>query len=55
VDGESVRGVDDDGEGGLNAKWKKFKAKLRRTTSKKSLKSVRSVKSTKSGKSGKDE
>jgi hypothetical protein len=57
VDGESVPGGDDD-EGGLNAKWKKFKAKLRRTTSKKSLKSVKSVKSSKSvksGKSGKDD
>ena len=59
VDGESVRGAGgDDDEGGLNAKWKKFKAKLRRTTSKKSLKSVKSVKSSKSvksGKSGKDD
>jgi hypothetical protein len=57
VDGESVPGGDDD-EGGLNAKWKKFKAKLRRTTSKKSLKSIKSVKSSKSvksGKSGKDD
>jgi hypothetical protein len=57
VDGESMPGGDDD-EGSLNAKWKKFKAKLRRTTSKKSLKSVKSVKSSKSvksGKSGKDD
>lgn len=56
MDGESVGGDDD--EGGLNAKWKKFKAKLRRTTSRKSLKSVKSAKSSKSvksGKSGKDD
>jgi hypothetical protein len=60
VDGVGVVvGVDEggraDGSDGLNAKWKKFKAKLRRTTSKKSLKSVKSVKSAKSGKSGKDD
>lgn len=35
----------------LNEKWKRFKAKLRRTTSRKSLKSVKSVKSAKSVKS----
>jgi hypothetical protein len=35
----------------LNEKWKRFKAKLRRTTSRKSLKSSKSVKSMKSGKS----
>ncbi|KAF2657912.1 zf-C3HC-domain-containing protein [Lophiostoma macrostomum CBS 122681] len=37
----------------LNEKWKRFKAKLRRTTSRKSLKSTKSVKSVKSTKSGK--
>jgi hypothetical protein len=31
----------------LNEKWRKFKAKLRRTTSRRSLKSVKSVKSPK--------
>jgi hypothetical protein len=41
----------DDGADSLQNKWQKFKAKLRRTTSKKSLKSVRSMKSAKSGKS----
>ena len=41
----------DEGAASLQEKWKKFKAKLRRTTSKKSLKSMRSVKSGKSGKS----
>lgn len=41
----------DDSSAGLQEKWKKFKAKLRRTTSKKSLKSMRSGKSGKSGKS----
>jgi hypothetical protein len=35
----------------LQGKWQKFKAKLRRTTSKKSLKSVKSMRSAKSGKS----
>jgi hypothetical protein len=35
----------------LQNKWQKFKAKLRRTTSKKSLKSMKSVRSGKSGKS----
>jgi hypothetical protein len=35
----------------LQNKWQKFKAKLRRTTSKKSLKSVKSMRSAKSGKS----
>ncbi|KAF1956872.1 zf-C3HC-domain-containing protein [Byssothecium circinans] len=40
-----------DGEEKEESRWKKFKAKLRRTTSKKSLRSVRSVKSTKSTKS----
>ncbi|KAF2690010.1 zf-C3HC-domain-containing protein [Lentithecium fluviatile CBS 122367] len=41
----------DDRDDGLHEKWKKFKAKLRRTTSRKSLKSVKSVRSGKSGKS----
>jgi hypothetical protein len=41
----------EDGAESLQNKWQKFKAKLRRTTSKKSLKSVKSVKSAKSGKS----
>jgi hypothetical protein len=35
----------------LQNKWQKFKAKLRRTTSKKSMKSVKSMRSGKSGKS----
>lgn len=39
---------DDDKE---ESRWRKFKAKLRRTTSKKSLKSVKSAKSVKSTKS----
>ncbi|KAL5114054.1 hypothetical protein ACEQ8H_008068 [Pleosporales sp. CAS-2024a] len=43
----------EEGTEALKNKWQKFKAKLRRTTSKKSLKSVKSVKSMKSGKSGK--
>jgi hypothetical protein len=60
-DADYPRGSLDDGHGEyekdngadtLTEKWKKFKAKLRRTTSKKSLKSVRSIKSAKSGKSG---
>lgn len=47
-------GKDRDGEGeSLNEKWRKFKAKLKRTTSRKSLRSVKSAKSTKSV-SGKD-
>jgi hypothetical protein len=37
-----------DGADSLNEKWRKFKAKLRRTTSRRSLKSVRSAKSGKS-------
>lgn len=40
-------GKEGDGES-LNEKWRKFKAKLKRTTSRKSLRSVKSVKSTKS-------
>ncbi|KAF2262688.1 zf-C3HC-domain-containing protein [Lojkania enalia] len=39
-----------DGES-LNEKWKRFKARLRRTTSRKSLKSVKSARSVKSAKS----
>jgi len=35
----------------LNDKWKKFKAKLRRTTSRKSLRSTKSIKSVRSVKS----
>lgn len=56
-----VAGYNDEGdEETLTNKWKKFKAKLKRSTSKRSLKSVKSVKSaksiksTKSGKSGKE-
>lgn len=41
----------ENGADSLTEKWKKFKAKLRRTTSKKSLKSVKSIRSAKSGKS----
>jgi hypothetical protein len=41
----------DEGAESLQNKWQKFKAKLRRTTSKKSLKSVKSMRSAKSGKS----
>jgi hypothetical protein len=50
---ESYHGDKDKEEGAdsMQEKWKRFKAKLRRTTSKKSLKSVRSVRSTKSAKS----
>lgn len=55
--GESAReavGYNDEGDSeSLTNKWKKFKAKLKRSTSKRSLKSVKSVKSAKSGKSGK--
>lgn len=53
-----VAGYNDEGdEETLTNKWKKFKAKLKRSTSKRSLKSVKSaksIKSTKSGKSGKE-
>ncbi|KAF3044335.1 hypothetical protein E8E12_008615 [Didymella heteroderae] len=56
-----VAGYNDEGdEETITNKWKKFKAKLKRSTSKRSLKSVKSVKSaksiksTKSGKSGKE-
>ncbi|KAF3050348.1 hypothetical protein E8E11_007267 [Didymella keratinophila] len=59
-----VVGYNDEGdEETITNKWKKFKAKLKRSTSKRSLKSVKSyksvmsaksVKSTKSGKSGKE-
>ncbi|KAH3919030.1 hypothetical protein HBH56_027910 [Parastagonospora nodorum] len=41
----------EEGTESLQGKWQKFKAKLRRTTSKKSLKSVKSMRSAKSGKS----
>jgi hypothetical protein len=41
----------ENGTEALQNKWQKFKAKLRRTTSKKSLKSVKSMRSAKSGKS----
>lgn len=58
---ESTReavGYNDEGDGeSLTNKWKKFKAKLKRSTSKKSLRSVKSVKSVvsvKSTKSGKE-
>lgn len=44
-------GYNDEGDSeSLTNKWKKFKAKLKRSTSKRSLKSVKSMKSTKSGK-----
>ena len=47
-------GYNDEGdEESLTNKWKKFKAKLKRSTSKRSLKSVKSVKSAKSVKSTK--
>lgn len=56
-----MAGYNDEGdEETLTNKWKKFKAKLKRSTSKRSLKSVKSAKSVKSvksatsGKSGKD-
>jgi hypothetical protein len=59
-----VAGYNDEGdEETITNKWKKFKAKLKRSSSKRSLKSVKSyksvmsaksVKSTKSGKSGKE-
>jgi hypothetical protein len=51
---ESERGLEKekgDGDDGLHEKWKKFKAKLRRTTSRRSLKSSKSVRSAKSGRS----
>lgn len=51
-------GYNDEGDGeSLTNKWKKFKAKLKRSTSKRSLRSVKSVKSVvsvKSAKSGKE-
>ncbi|KAF2130576.1 zf-C3HC-domain-containing protein [Dothidotthia symphoricarpi CBS 119687] len=53
VDGEGEGDGEDEGEGSLQDKWRKFKAKLRRTTSKKSLKDAKSIKSVKSAKSGK--
>lgn len=45
---EAESGKGKDGADSLNEKWRKFKAKLRRTTSRRSLKSVRSIKSGKS-------
>jgi hypothetical protein len=49
-----IVGYNDEGdEESLTNKWKKFKAKLKRSTSKRSLKSVKSVKSAKSVKSTK--
>ena len=42
---------DEEGADSLQQKWKKLKAKLKRTASKKSLKSVKSMRSGKSGKS----
>jgi hypothetical protein len=47
---DSERPSKEDNDDGLHEKWKKFKAKLRRTTSRRSLKSVKSVRSGKSGK-----
>lgn len=41
----------EEGADSMQEKWKRFKAKLRRTTSKKSLKSMKSIRSTKSAKS----
>jgi hypothetical protein len=41
----------DDKDDGLHEKWRRFKAKLRRSASKKSLKSSKSIRSGKSGKS----
>jgi len=49
--GESTQDKDDS----FHDKWRKFKAKLRRTASKKSLKSMKSVKSAKSTKSVADQ
>lgn len=47
-------GYNDEGdEETITNKWKKFKAKLKRSTSKRSLKSVKSMKSSRSVKSGK--
>ncbi|KZM28463.1 zinc ion binding [Ascochyta rabiei] len=60
--GESTReavGYNDEGDSeSLTNKWKKFKAKLKRSTSKRSLRSVKSaksVKSVKSARSGKED
>ncbi|KAJ4295377.1 hypothetical protein N0V90_007389 [Kalmusia sp. IMI 367209] len=56
TDSEPRSPMKEDKDDGLHEKWKKFKAKLKRTASKKSLKSTKSIKSTKSGRSvvGKD-
>lgn len=53
VDSEPLGPVKDDKdkEEDLHSKWKKLKAKLKRSASKRSLKSTKSVKSTKSGRS----
>lgn len=48
VESERIAKDDDEETEGLQNKWKKLKAKLKRTASKKSLKSVRSGKSGKS-------
>ncbi|KAF2274705.1 zf-C3HC-domain-containing protein [Westerdykella ornata] len=47
-DGGALEMKDADNTKSLNEKWRKFKAKLRRTTSRKSLKSIKSMKSGKS-------
>ncbi|KAH7384475.1 C3HC zinc finger-like-domain-containing protein [Pyrenochaeta sp. MPI-SDFR-AT-0127] len=49
-DGRSIREEQEEGADSLQQKWKKLKAKLKRTASKKSLRSVKSMKSGKSGK-----
>ncbi|PVI05081.1 zf-C3HC-domain-containing protein [Periconia macrospinosa] len=51
VDSDARSFTKDDEDNKEESRWRKFKARLRRTTSKKSLKSVKSVKSTKSTKS----
>ncbi|KAL5413987.1 hypothetical protein PMIN06_002008 [Paraphaeosphaeria minitans] len=48
---DSLRPDKEDEDRDLQSKWKKLKAKLKRTASKKSLRSTKSVKSTKSAKS----
>lgn len=48
MDSEPRSPVAEDKDDGLHQKWRKFKAKLRRTASKKSLRSIKSTKSTKS-------
>ncbi|KAF2706476.1 zf-C3HC-domain-containing protein [Pleomassaria siparia CBS 279.74] len=51
MDSAAMSMADADKGDSLNEKWKKFKAKLRRTTSRKSMKSMKSSKSVKSAKS----